>query len=344
MKKFVISILMIAVLALSAAQVMAQDAAPVKIGALSMLNLTEEQYAAISNSRLLAYNYLMDQGVLQAAAPVPSEIPAFKIEYYDTLDAMLMSLQSGSIQMFFIPQTTGEYLCANNDRLFMPYTIDYDKADRLIYQDLIRRSGSGYSFMMLEDQTELQEQFNNTITAMEQDGTLETLQQKYINDVISGSAIEAIEFEKFDGDPIRVAVTGSLPPMDYVAPDGTFAGFNTALLSEIGKRLERNIELVQVDSLGRAAALVSGKVDVVFWTQTTPFSWMSVEERMANAIERAAERDANFTEEEKELWQAITVARGISRDNDANQDMPEGTIVTKQYLQDAIIFVMLKAE
>ena len=226
----------------------------------------------------------------------------------------------------------------------MPYTIDYDKADRLIYQDLIRRSGSGYSFMMLEDQTELQEQFNNTITAMEQDGTLETLQQKYINDVISGSAIEAIEFEKFDGDPIRVAVTGSLPPMDYVAPDGTFAGFNTALLSEIGKRLERNIELVQVDSLGRAAALVSGKVDVVFWTQTTPFSWMSVEERMANAIERAAERDANFTEEEKELWQAITVARGISRDNDANQDMPEGTIVTKQYLQDAIIFVMHKAE
>ena len=344
MKKLVVTVLLIAILALTAAQVMAQNVSPIKIGALSMLNLTEEEYAAIANSRLLAYNYLMEQDVLQGSASAPANMPEIEIVYFDTLDAMVMALQSSSILMFYIPQSTAEYLCANNDALFMPFTIDYEKADRLIYQDLIRRSGSGYSFLMLENQTELRDQFNEAIAAMEQDGTLETLQQKYINDVISGAEIEAIEFEKFDGDPIRVAVTGSLPPMDYVAPDGSFAGFNTALLSEIGKRLERSIELSQVDSLGRSAALSSGKVDVVFWTQTTPFSWMTPEERMANAAERAAERAEKYTEEEQALWQAITEKRGISREADANQDMPEGTIVTKPYFQDAIIFVMMKAE
>ena len=260
------------------------------------------------------------------------------------INLLVLALQSGSINMLITPQTTGEYLCANNDALFMPFTIDYEKADRLVYQDLIRRSGTGYSFMMLENQTELQGEFNRVIDAMEQDGTLETLQQKYINDVISGGEIEAIAFEKFDGDPIRVAVTGSLPPMDYVAPDGAFAGFNTALLSEIGKRLERNIELVQVDSLGRAAALASGTVDVAFWTQTTPFSWMTPEERVANAAERVEIRAKEYTEEEQTLWQSITSIRGISREADAYQDMPEGTIATHQYFQDSIIMVMLKAE
>ena len=52
--------------------------------------------------------------------------------------------------------------------------------------------------------------------------------------------------------------------MDYVAANGTPAGFNTAVLAEIGKRLERNIELVQVNSVGRALALAQGNVDVAF--------------------------------------------------------------------------------
>lgn len=57
---------------------------------------------------------------------------------------------------------------------------------------------------------------------------------------------------------MKVGVTGDLPPMDYVAPDGRFAGFNTAVLAEIGKRMQRNIKLVQVDSIGRALALSEG--------------------------------------------------------------------------------------
>ena len=128
MKKYIITVLLIAILSLSAAQGMAQGANPVKIGALSMLNLSEKEYAAIAESRLLAYNYLMDQDVIQESASVLANMPAFEIVYFDTLDAMVMALQSSSILMFFAPQTTAEYLCANNDALFMPYTIDYEKS------------------------------------------------------------------------------------------------------------------------------------------------------------------------------------------------------------------------
>ncbi|MBQ4401303.1 MAG: hypothetical protein II832_03970, partial [Synergistaceae bacterium] len=43
------------------------------------------------------------------------------------------------------------------------------------------------------------------------------------------------------------------------------AGFSTAVLAEIGKRLGLNIELMNVESGARSAALASGRADVVFW-------------------------------------------------------------------------------
>ena len=46
--------------------------------------------------------------------------------------------------------------------------------------------------------------------------------------------------------------------------DGTPAGFNTAVLAEISKRIGRNFELVSVDGAARASALTSGPVDMVF--------------------------------------------------------------------------------
>ena len=81
-------------------------------------------------------------------------------------------------------------------------------------------------------------------------------------------APESIPFETFEGaETIRVAVTGDLPPIDYVAADGKAAGFNTALLAEIAKRLKINIKTVYVNTASRTASLSSGRSDVVFWYQ-----------------------------------------------------------------------------
>ena len=99
---------------------------------------------------------------------------------------------------------------------------------------------------------------------------MDRLIQEQIEDLISGAEIAPIELPVIDGaETVRVAVTGALPPMDYVAADGTPAGFNTAVLAEISRRINRNIEMVFVDSMsGRSAALASGTVDAVFWTRT----------------------------------------------------------------------------
>lgn len=154
---------------------------------------------------------------------------------------------------------------------------------------------------------------------------------------------EAIEFEQFEGDPIKVAVTGSLPPMDYVAADGTPAGFNTAVLAEIGKRLGKNIELLQVDSVGRALALAQGNVDVVFWTRGMP-------ERISNEDNPSmskAEFETNLQElrknaTEEELTIMDTLRESLPDGLYGNRDMPEGTVNTAPYYTDMNVLVTLK--
>ena len=52
-----------------------------------------------------------------------------------------------------------------------------------------------------------------------------------------------------------------------IKSDGSAAGFNTALLSEIAKKLKVNISLVYTNTGARAASLISGRSDVAFWYQ-----------------------------------------------------------------------------
>jgi ABC-type amino acid transport substrate-binding protein len=269
-------------------------------------------------------------------------VPFQEIVFYDSLDAMLMGLTSGEVSALSVPDCTARYLCAANDQVEQLILYHPEKAEGFT-QDLLPVLSNGYSFMMLEENSELRDQFDQVIAEMKEDGTLDELIQTYITDTAESGEPEAIEFEQFEGDPIKVAVTGSLPPMDYVAADGTPAGFNTAVLAEIGKRLGKNIELLQVDSVGRALALSQGNVDVVFWTRGPSevlakdgIKSMSDEE----VVEFLQEKEANYTEEENAIMSALRDS--LPRDVFMKRDMPEGTVTTAPYYSDLNVIVTLK--
>ena len=101
---------------------------------------------------------------------------------------------------------------------------------------------------------------------MKSDGSLDKLVETYITKVDKGQVPPAVEIPITEGaDTIKIGVTGDLPPLDYVSADGKAAGFNTALLAEVAKRAGKNIEIVDIDSSARAAALSSKQIDVIFW-------------------------------------------------------------------------------
>lgn len=345
MKRWMTLLLALAMaLALIPCGAVAEGGFTLNIGVISYLNLTEEEYQARETAVQEALKYFRDHGMLELSGQTPgsAEVPSVQISYYDTTDALLMALQANRINAIQVPKSTADYLCATNDLLVQPAIFSLPDSDQFA-QDLLARLSDGYAFMMLEKNADLCDQFNQAIADMKADGTLDALVQKHITDASKTGETETITFDTFEGEPIRVAVTGNLPPMDYVAPDGSFAGFNTAILAEVGRRLHKNIALTQVDSIGRALALAEGTVDVVFWTRGSSAGIAKsrkskTEEEQQAAIEQLR---AQSTEEQIAVMDAIT-NNGPGLEKVWTRDMPEGTVCTDPYYSDYPVLVILK--
>lgn len=305
------------------------------MGTLTLLNLTEEECLIREGGKYVALQYLEEQGVFQSDTPVADMPELSQIIYYDTLDAMLMALQAGDITSAELPQCTVDYLCARNDKLAAKGSFDWSDVDNFTKQ-VVLRLGVGFSFLTLEENAALRDTLNEALDEMKADGTLDALVKTHITDAVSGEP-EPIAFTKTDGETLRVAITGALPPMDYVAADGTPAGFNTAILAELGRRLNKNIELVQVDSVGRAAALASGQVDLVFWTNG--------QDGRLDGGRMTVEAHNDYMKQEQTEEQSALMAAiggGIGYKKGQNKDIPEGTITTQTYYNDLLIAVALK--
>jgi len=166
---------------------------------------------------------------------------------------MQMALQSGQIGEISTYQSVARYMIAKDPRYF-------------VLKDHSLEFIDSFCFALREDDTELKNSLNAVIREMQDDGTLGKLAKQYITDINAENEPPAVDMPLFpSAGTIKVAVTGDLPPLDYVSVDGKPAGFNTAVLAEIGNRMLKNIELVDIDSGARASALSSKKVDVVFW-------------------------------------------------------------------------------
>ena len=158
------------------------------------------------------------------------------VVFYDNMNALIMALESKQIDRFATSSRVGNYIAAHNDKVGM-----------------------------LEKDAAQVEEINAAIKAMKDDGTLDKLVKENITDV-GNAEPAATQMPAVEGAPtLKVAITGDMPAMDFVTADGNPAGFNVAFLGELGKRINKNIELVNIDAGARSAALTSGQVDMLFW-------------------------------------------------------------------------------
>lgn len=173
-------------------------------------------------------------------------------KYFDKMNDMQMALDAKKIDMMSTYQCVSNYMIKRKDGMeILP-------SEKFL--------SDSFCFAVRNDDTALKDELNTTIKAMVTDGTLKNLVQKYIVDIKPGENPPAVPITHIDGaETIKVAVTGDLPPLDMILPDGTPAGFSTAVLAEVSRRIEKNIELVSVDSGARAATLSSKSADVIFW-------------------------------------------------------------------------------
>ena len=223
--KKIILLLMIIFMISGCGASQSDDKQTIKIGTLTQLNTTPEQAAKL--------------------------VSGGQLNFFDNFNSMQMALSSGNINVIQTYGNVAKYMAAKNSEL----KISESQTVHLV---------DNFCCAMREDDVALKDLFNSAITSMKSDGTLDALVKKYITEFEDTPV--PVDIAKIDGaETIEVGITGDLPMLDYVLPDGKPAGFNTAVLSEISKRIGKNIELVEIESAARAAALTSGQVDVVFW-------------------------------------------------------------------------------
>lgn len=258
---------------------------------------------------------------------------------FDNLNAMQMALDAGHIDAMILYSNVGHYLAAVTGKYSvgmqnmlpdMDGTFDLSspfEAFVLFVTDTLM--GTDFSFMMQEKDAALRDEFDQAIAAMQEEGILAALNAELLKE---NGEPEAVEMPLIEGaETIKVAVTGNLPPMDFTDAAGKPAGYNTAILAEISKLIGKNIELVSIDSASRAAALISGAVNVVFWA------------RVGSTNPEALGID---TEILPEKYQASLEAFSTTAESlrDTTSDIPEGMILTKPYLHDFYILVYPKTK
>ena len=215
----------------------------VRVGFLAKLNITQEEFKSIVLAERKENGWQLMS---------PNHDKGENFYYYDSLVDMLMALNADRVDEAVLPKIVGEYVLNSNSNMTIASVTQ------------VKPMALAFGFNGTIDGRKIHEDFNKALSDMKSDGTLNKLLDKYLYEP-GQNPPESIKFEKFDGKAIRVAVTGDLPPIDYVAPDGKPAGFNTAVLAELGRRLHRNIELIDTDAVARTALLMSERADVIFW-------------------------------------------------------------------------------
>ena len=246
MKKIFCALLMLVV---SASTVFA---ASHRVGLVERLNTTPEDFRKIVEES--------KNVVLMTNNPTT---PRFS--FYRSANEMILALRAGEIDEILMPEAVADYTLSIHPEYIINCVI-------------LTRNPYLLSFGFKSNNKELAGLFNKALIEMKKDGTLITLQGKYIlganTAMLEESAIinpdastpDPVVFRKFEGaKTIKAAVTGDMPPIDYIAPDGSAQGFNAAILAEICGRLGINVELINIESGARAAMLASGRADVVFW-------------------------------------------------------------------------------
>ena len=246
------------------------------IGVITRLNVSETEYNELMKKLEKSYR------------PSKANLSA-EYKFFDKMNDMQLALESNQIDMLSTYQNVANYMIQRSDNKEILPTE--------------RNLSDSFCFALREGDTMLKNDLNKAIKAMIADGTLTNLAKQYITDLKDGAEPPAVAIKQIEGaDTIKVAVTGDLPPFDMILADGTPAGFSTAVLAEISRRINKNIELISVDNVARASILTSKGADVVFWV--------------------AVPKDSTLIP--------------------ANIDQPVGIVVTEPYYHDNIAHVGLK--
>lgn len=188
---------------------------------------------------------------------------------YGSIDECLYALHSGGVDAIWACDVTADYLMKCDERLAV-----LDSAQLAAIENTSEpRFSFGMAAVNDDNGQKLVEELNQAIEYLRADGTLERLENEYISgaceaeklsssDMVVNDDVHRIYY--YSTEPITVAVTGAVAPLELIDESGKPYGYCVALMDEIGQVLQRGVRFVVLDPETAFTGLMSGRADVIF--------------------------------------------------------------------------------
>ena len=174
-----------------------------------------------------------------------------EVKFFNRASDLIAAVIAGKIDGAPCTTFVAEYYIKRNSKLKM---IEFNQQMEV---DVVM-------FLRSEDSL-FRNDLDSAITILRDNGSLKQLEDTWITNLPVTNEPSNMEMTKLEGArTVYVGVSGDYTPLDYMAADGRPAGFNVAFLSEIGKLLKINFELVSIESQAKYSALLSKKIDLIF--------------------------------------------------------------------------------
>lgn len=178
-------------------------------------------------------------------------IPIKDFLTFPTVTDALMALKTGKVDTLLSMDATATMMAAQDPTLYT-------------YMDprLADLADISLSMVVAKANEAIGEELNEAIHVLEENGTL-----AFLAGTLFGGEPPAVSEAELSGDPLRVGVTGDIPPVDFVDASGNPAGYNVNLMNQIGALLGRPVKFVQITKGAALTALATNRIDILFWQE-----------------------------------------------------------------------------
>ena len=173
-------------------------------------------------------------------------IPGVSIQYYDDMASMLLALQNGYVDGVLNDLPLATLAAAKQPEL-------------AVFPEIIASDSYGLG---LPKDSPLTLQVSAIIEQYEADGTLDTLEKKWLGADESVKTIDVGEYDAPNGT-LRYVHDPSMEPMSYVGEGGQSLGYEVELVALIARELGMKLEITQGNFNALMPMLISGRADIV---------------------------------------------------------------------------------
>jgi polar amino acid transport system substrate-binding protein len=172
-------------------------------------------------------------------------IPGALPEYFNNMADQVAALTAGKLSGVMVDEPIARDMLNKNTGV-------------TVLKDML--SSDGYAYAFAKNNPELQKQVNDLLEEMRKDGTIARLDAKWFGRDDAARVLPDIKIEGKNG-VIRFATCSQIAPFVYVK-DNKIIGYDIEIAQLIAARLDRKLEIMDMDFPAIMPALVSDKADM----------------------------------------------------------------------------------